>query len=41
MGLDIRSIAEAPGRLAIFFVLLLVIRGVPSLFLYRRDLPAV
>jgi hypothetical protein len=41
MTLDVRSIAEAPGRLLIFFVLLLVIRGVPSLFLYRRDLPAV
>jgi Kef-type K+ transport system membrane component KefB len=41
MTLDIRSIAEAPGRLGVFFVLLLVIRGVPSLFLYRRDLPMV
>jgi Kef-type K+ transport system membrane component KefB len=41
MTLDIRSIAEAPGRMLIFFALLLVIRGVPSLFLYRRDLPAV
>jgi Kef-type K+ transport system membrane component KefB len=39
MTLDIRSIGEAPGRLLLFFVLLLVIRGVPSLFLYRRDLP--
>ena len=38
--LDIRSIAEAPGRLLAFFVLLLVVRGVPALFLYRRDLPA-
>jgi Kef-type K+ transport system membrane component KefB len=41
MTLDVRSIAEAPGRLAAFFVLLLVIRGVPALFLYRRDLPGV
>jgi Kef-type K+ transport system membrane component KefB len=41
MTLDVRSIAEAPGRLLVFFVLLLVIRGAPSLFLYRRDLPAV
>jgi Kef-type K+ transport system membrane component KefB len=39
MGLDIRSIAEAPLRLLTFFVLLLVVRGVPALFLYRRDLP--
>jgi Kef-type K+ transport system membrane component KefB len=41
MGLDIRSIAEAPLRLLAFFLLLLVVRGVPALFLYRRDLPAV
>jgi Kef-type K+ transport system membrane component KefB len=40
MGLDIRSIAEAPARLGVFFVLLLVVRGVPALVLYRRDLPA-
>jgi Kef-type K+ transport system membrane component KefB len=39
MTLDIRSIAEAPLRLLVFFVLLLVVRGVPALFLYRRDLP--
>ena len=41
MSLDIRSIAEAPLRLLAFFVLLVVIRGVPALFLYRRDLPAI
>jgi Kef-type K+ transport system membrane component KefB len=41
MTLDIRSIAEAPARLAVFFVLLLVVRGVPALVLYRRDLPSV
>jgi len=41
MTLDVRSVAEAPLRLAAFFVLLLVVRGVPALFLYRRDLPAV
>jgi Kef-type K+ transport system membrane component KefB len=39
MSLDVRSIVEAPGRLAAFFVLLLVIRGAPALLLYRRDLP--
>jgi Kef-type K+ transport system membrane component KefB len=38
MTLDIRSIAEAPLRLLVFFALLLVVRGVPALFLYRRDL---
>jgi hypothetical protein len=41
MGLDIRSIAEAPLRLLVFFVLLLVVWGVPALFLYRRQVPAV
>jgi Kef-type K+ transport system membrane component KefB len=41
MTLDIRSIAEAPVRLVLFFVLLLLVRGVPALFLYRNDLPAV
>jgi Kef-type K+ transport system membrane component KefB len=41
MTLDVRSIAEAPGRLIVFFLLLLLIRGAPSLFLYRRDLPVV
>jgi Kef-type K+ transport system membrane component KefB len=39
MTLDIRSIAEAPLRLLVFLLLLLVVRGVPALFLYRRDLP--
>jgi Kef-type K+ transport system membrane component KefB len=39
MTLDVRSIAEAPLRLLVFFVLLLVVRGVPALFLYRRELP--
>jgi Kef-type K+ transport system membrane component KefB len=41
MSLDIRSIAEAPLRLLVFFVLLLAVRGVPALFLYRDVLPAV
>ena len=38
MGLDIDSVVEAPARLVGFFVLLLVVRGLPSLFLYRHDL---
>jgi Kef-type K+ transport system membrane component KefB len=38
MGLDIDSIAEAPARLLAFFVLLLVVRGLPSLVIYRYDL---
>jgi Kef-type K+ transport system membrane component KefB len=38
MTLDIDSIAQAPQRLVAFFVLLLAVRGLPALFLYRRDL---
>ena len=38
MGLDLPSIAENPLRLLVFFVLLLAVRGLPALFLYRRDL---
>jgi Kef-type K+ transport system membrane component KefB len=39
MGLDLESIVEAPGRLAMFFVLLLVVRGLPALLIYRNALP--
>lgn len=39
MGLDLRSIIEAPARLVLFFVLLLVLRGLPTLLVYRRVLP--
>jgi Kef-type K+ transport system membrane component KefB len=38
MNLDLGSIAEAPLRLLVFFVLLLVVRGLPALVLYRHDL---
>lgn len=38
MGLDLTSIIENPGRLAVFFLLLLVVRGLPALLVYRRDL---
>ena len=38
MGLDLDSIMEAPARLVGFFLLLLAVRGLPALFLYRRDL---
>ena len=38
MNLDLASIAEAPLRLIVFFGLLLVVRGLPAMFLYRRDL---
>jgi Kef-type K+ transport system membrane component KefB len=39
MGLDVDSIIHNPLRLVIFFVLLLVVRGLPSLLVYRRALP--
>ena len=39
MTLDIAGIANAPLRLLVFFLLLLVIRGLPSLLIYRKVLP--
>lgn len=41
MGLDVDSIADAPGRTFAFFGLLLAVRGVPALLVYRRELPLV
>jgi Kef-type K+ transport system membrane component KefB len=38
MGLDLQSIAENPLRLLVFFLLLLSVRGLPALLLYRHDL---
>jgi Kef-type K+ transport system membrane component KefB len=40
MTLDVKAIAQDPLRLLIFFGLLLVVRGLPSLLVYRRALPA-
>jgi len=40
MGIDIGSIRESPDRLLVFFALLLVVRGLPFLVVYRRALPA-
>jgi Kef-type K+ transport system membrane component KefB len=40
MALDVDSIAEAPLRLLVFFLLLLVIRGLPALLVYRRAMPS-
>ena len=40
-NLDIDSIVENPGRLLLFFSLLLVVRGVPQFFIYRNALPDV
>ena len=39
MSLDLQSIIKSPGRLVVFFVLFLVVRGLPALLFYRRDLP--
>ena len=39
MGLDLRSIVQSPDRLVVFFVLLLVVRGLPTLLIYRSALP--
>ncbi|MCW0214262.1 MAG: cation:proton antiporter [Pseudonocardia sp.] len=40
MNLDVRSIIGAPLRLLAFLVLLLVVRGLPALVVYRKALPA-
>jgi Kef-type K+ transport system membrane component KefB len=39
MTIDVRSIIANPLRLFVFFVLLLVVRGLPSLLIYRHALP--
>jgi Kef-type K+ transport system membrane component KefB len=39
MTLDLRAITQAPLRMLIFFALLLIVRGLPSLLVYRRALP--
>lgn len=39
MGLDLTSIVENPGRLAVFFSLLLLVRGLPALVVYRHEFP--
>ena len=41
INLDVISILEEPLRPLVFLVLLLLVRGVPALFVYRKDLPAV
>ena len=39
VNLDIESIIRNPERLLVFFVLLLVVRGLPQYVLYRHALP--
>jgi Kef-type K+ transport system membrane component KefB len=38
MTLDLKAISQDPARLLIFFVLLLIVRGLPSLVIYRHTL---
>jgi Kef-type K+ transport system membrane component KefB len=38
MTLDLRAISQDPLRLLIFFLLLLIVRGLPALLVYRRAL---
>ena len=40
MALDVMSIMEKPARLLVFFLLLLTVRGLPALLVYRKSLPA-
>ena len=40
MSIDLNAIARDPARLFLFLALLLVVRGLPSLLVYRRALPA-
>src|ERR1022692_3274170 len=40
MMLDLHALTQDPLRLLTFFVLLLLVRGLPTLFVYRRRLPA-
>jgi Kef-type K+ transport system membrane component KefB len=39
MTIDLKAIARDPARLLLFLALLLLVRGVPSLLVYRRVLP--
>jgi Kef-type K+ transport system membrane component KefB len=39
MGVDLQSILEAPARLFAFLALLLLVRGLPVLFVHRHALP--
>jgi Kef-type K+ transport system membrane component KefB len=38
ISLDVASMLDAPQRVAVFLVLLLVVRGAPALLVYRRAL---
>jgi Kef-type K+ transport system membrane component KefB len=38
MALDVHSILDSPARLVVFLLLLLSVRGLPTLVIYRKDL---
>jgi Kef-type K+ transport system membrane component KefB len=40
MTLDLKAISQDPLRMLIFLALLLIVRGLPSVLVYRRTLPA-
>jgi Kef-type K+ transport system membrane component KefB len=40
MTIDLKAIAENPARLLLFLAMLLIVRGLPSLLVYRNVLPA-
>ena len=40
MTLDLKAISQDPLRMLLFFLLLLIVRGLPSLLVYRRTLGA-
>jgi Kef-type K+ transport system membrane component KefB len=40
MGIDLQSIRESPDRLVVFLFLLLAVRGLPILVVYRKALPS-
>ena len=40
MGIDLQSIRESPARLVVFLFLLLAVRGLPILVVYRKALPS-
>lgn len=39
--IDVQSIIDSPARMLVFFVLILVVRGVPAAILHRRSLPGI
>jgi Kef-type K+ transport system membrane component KefB len=39
MSLDLPSVVHSPSRVVVFFLLMLLVRGVPALLVYRHALP--